>query len=164
MSLKLKMNNPIGVGLVIAAGAYLVYRGSKKLMTKDNEQIDYIARTAWGEARSEGKTGMQAVINVIMNRVNAGAWYGATPKEVVLKKWQFSCWNENDPNRLLLMAVDERDKNFATAKELATLAYNGQLPDITDGALGYYNPDVIKNYPYDVEYLGQIGNHIFWKE
>ena len=63
------MQNKIGVFLVAALGSYFIFRGGKRLMTNDAEQIDYMARTAWGEARGEGTTGMQAVINVIMNRV-----------------------------------------------------------------------------------------------
>lgn len=58
-------------------------------MTNDDEQIDYMARTMWGEARGEGATGMRAVGHVIMNRVKAGSWYGATPKDVVLKNGSF---------------------------------------------------------------------------
>ena len=110
------MNNPVGVGLVLAVGAFLVYRGGKNIMTDKNEQIDAMARTAWGEARGEGKEGMQAVLNVIMNRVQAGSWYGATPKEVCQKPAQFSVWNKSDPNYSPMLKVNDSDSNFALAK------------------------------------------------
>lgn len=158
------MQNKIGIFLVLGA-AYLVFRGGKKLMTNDNEQIDYMARTAWGEARGEGATGMQAVINVIMNRVKAGSWYGATPKEVCLKKSQFSCWNKNDPNYSKLLTVNDSDENFAKAKALAVLAYNGQLPDITNGATNYLALKSLSTVPSwvdDMEEVASIGNHTFY--
>lgn len=76
-----------------------------QIVDKDKE-IDLLARTAWGEARGEGVSGMQAVINVVQNRVARGGWWGATIEDVVLKPWQFSAWNANDPNRAKLLAVD----------------------------------------------------------
>ena len=159
------MQNKIGVFLVAAVGSYFIFRGGKKLMTNDAEQIDYIARTAWGEARGEGETGMQAVINVIMNRVSAGSWYGATPKEVVLKKSQFSCWNSTDPNYSKLIAVNESDESFVTAKKLATLAYSGNLPDITNGATNYLalgSLSTVPSWAAKMEQVALIGNHTFY--
>lgn len=91
------MQNKPGVLLLALVGSFLIYRGGKIALTDKDEQIDYMARTAWGEARGEGSRGMQAVINVIMNRVRAGSWYGATPKEVCTKKSQFSVWNKKRP-------------------------------------------------------------------
>lgn len=159
------MNNPVGIGLIMTLGGYLIFRGGKMALTRDDEQIDYMARTAWGEARGEGLQGMQAVLNVIMNRVKAGSWYGATPKEVCLKKSQFSVWNTDDPNYAPMLIVDETDKNFAAAMELATAAYYGSLPDITNGATNYlalgsmsYTPSWVK----DMRLVAQIGNHTFY--
>ena len=57
----------------------------RKALIDDNNEIDLLARTIWGEARGEGQTGMQAVANVIMNRVKKGGWWGATVQDVVLK-------------------------------------------------------------------------------
>ena len=156
------MQNPVGVALVAGLGAFLMFRGGKQMLTDTNEQIDYIARTAWGEARGEGATGMQAVVNVIMNRTKNGGWYGLTPKEVCLKKWQFSCWNENDPNREKLLAVTTADKNFAKALDLATLAYNGQLPDITGGATNYHAKSILPSWASRMTKTAEIGQHIFY--
>ena len=124
-----------------------------------------MARTAWGEARGEGNRGMQAVINVIMNRVRAGSWYGATPKEVCTKKSQFSVWNKNDPNYVPMLAVTTADENFALAKQLATAAYNGNLPDITNGATNYLALGSLSSVPgwvASLEEVAVIGNHTFY--
>mgnify|MGYP001162347914 FL=1 len=60
----------------------------------DEQKI--VAMTILGEARNQGQAGMYAVACVIAER--SISWK-KTPKQVCLKKFQFSCWNENDPNR-----------------------------------------------------------------
>ncbi len=144
---------------------YLIFLSGKKILTNDDEQIDYMARTMWGEARGEGATGMRAVGHVIMNRVKAGSWYGATPKDVVLKKWQFSCWNADDPNRPKLLAVTTADSNFALAQSLAKAIYAGTMPDITNGATNYLALGSLSKVPSwasKMTQVAEIGNHTFY--
>ncbi len=59
-----------------------------------------LARCIWGEARGEPIQGKLAVAHVVLNRVKAQSYYGKTIRDVILKPWQFSCFNENDPNLL----------------------------------------------------------------
>ena len=49
------MQNKPGVLLLALVGSFLIYRGGKIALTDKDEQIDYMARTAWGEARGEGR-------------------------------------------------------------------------------------------------------------
>ena len=157
------MPAPAVLGIVLGYGAY---RGTKKVIDPaKKENIDILARTAWGEARGEGMQGMQAVCNVVMNRVKKNNWFGKSPKEVCLKKSQFSCWNKNDPNYAQLTKVDETDKNFATAKQLATLAVAGGLADITGGATHYLALKSLKTVPSwtkNMKVVSTIGNHTFY--
>lgn len=103
------------------------------------QDIDILARTLWGEARSEGRAGMQAVANVVMNRYRQRkSRFGMTVREVCLKPAQFSAWNRNDPNRPLMQAVGLSDARFRLAYEIAQLAVTGKLPDITHGSDHYY--------------------------
>lgn len=148
----------------IVAFSWWGYRMVRKQLIDDNEEIDLLARTMWGEARGEGSKGMQAVANVVMNRVEKGGWWGATVKDVVLKKSQFSCWNENDQNRAKLLSVTTADTNFWTAKKLAALAYNGQLDDITGGATHYHAKSVLPAWASKLTWTATIGNHIFYEE
>lgn len=159
------MKNNLKAAIILTAMGYLIFRTGKKVLTDKDEQIDIMARTAWGEARGEGTQGMQAVINVIMNRVKAGSWYGATPKEVCLKKSQFSCWNTNDPNYKPMLAADETDELFVVAKNLATAAYNGKLADITGGATNYLalgSLTKIPSWASKMTEVASIGNHTFY--
>ena len=83
------------------------------------DDISVMAGTLWGEARSEGEQGMIAVGNVIMNRVAAKSWYGDHIKGVCLKEWQFSCWNDNDPNKQKILELDYTDDAFCKALTLS---------------------------------------------
>ncbi len=109
------------------------------------DDIDVLARTIWGEARNQGREGMQAVANVIANRVNTDLgndgrpdWWGEGWAGVCKRPWQFSCWNEGDPNRAKLEAVTARDPQFARALDIAGQAVAGTLPDLTGGATSYH--------------------------
>ena len=146
---------------------YTTYRGTKKAIVDDSKdkQIDTLARTAWGEARGEGTQGMQAVCNVVMNRVKKGGWYGLTPEDVCLKPYQFSCWLKSDPNREKLLSVNESDQSFATAKTLAKQAVNGKLPDITRGATHYLalkSLSAVPSWTKGMKVVASIGNHTFY--
>jgi spore germination cell wall hydrolase CwlJ-like protein len=163
--MSLRDRNIFGILLVLAVGSAAAYRGAKQVLKDDDKEIDIMARTMWGEARGEGKTGMQAVANVIMNRVKKGGWWGATPAEVCKKKSQFSCWNKTDPNYYKLIAVNESDPDFRTALTLARSAYSGTLPDITGGATNYLALASLKSIPSWVKGMtktAQIGNHTFY--
>lgn len=140
------------------------YRGFKVVTVTDNSEIDVLARTIWGEARGEGYAGMQAVANVIMNRVKRGGWYGLTVTEVCKKPFQFSCWNVNDVNYAKIQNVTTADNQFLQAVNIATQAINGSLMDITGGATEYHTRSIKPNWNYaKLEQTAEIGNHIFYR-
>ena len=67
--------------------------------------IDIMARTIYGEARSEPWLGQIQVGLVILNRVRMDLWNDGNPDwwgegiaAVCQKPLQFSCWNLHDPN------------------------------------------------------------------
>ncbi len=130
-------------------------------------EIDVLARTLWGEARGEGSIGMQAVANVILNRVDiaesrAGFWWGNNIIQVCQKPYQFSCWNRSDPNFQKLQAVDESDIYFATAKRMARRAQAGVLPDVTNSATHYHAAGVTPYWAETEKPVAVLGRHIFY--
>ena len=147
---------------LLTAISFWGYRMIKKALVNPNAEIDTMARTLWGEARGEGATGMQAVANVISNRVKRGGWYGATYQEVCLKPYQFSCWNDTDPNYNKLLNVNKSDSQFAQAVQIATKAYNGELDDITGGAINYHAKNANPYWSKTMTKTARIGNHIFY--
>ena len=154
----------IVAALILLPISFWGYRMAKYLLTDKDNEIDLMARTLYGEARGEGDQGMQAVANVIMNRVNAGKWYGKTVEEVVLKPKQFSCWNESDPNREKIVQVTASNPTFLRALAISKGAYEGTLDDITRGATHYHYYQITPIWADKMEPTVRIGNHIFYKE
>lgn len=105
-------------------------------------ELEILTLTLIGEARGESIEGQVAVANVIRNRVlTRGKSYGF----ICLESKQFSCWNNNDPNRLLL---DELGGRFLLGNKLEIPSYNqclcvargilkNEILDNTRGALNY---------------------------
>lgn len=147
--------------LIVIAAIYLAYRIAKKGYDMTEDQADYMARTLYGEARGEGARGMQAVANVIMNRVKQGGWYGASVKDVVLKPYQFSCWNENDVNSAIILNANSAQ--LATARNIAERVISGELPDITGGATHYHAKSITPYWAKSLTKTATIGNHVFYK-
>ena len=104
-------------------------------MSLPDEEL--LARCIWGEARGESIEDMVAVANVVINRLGKKIRYGSTIKEVILKPWQFSCFNEKDEN-FPLLRQGPKDKYFDICKSIAKLACKGLLVDNTDKANLYY--------------------------
>ncbi len=155
------------VKLLILIGAiWWGYRMVTKGYTtalKQPEEVDLLARTAWGEARGEGATGMEMIMHVVMNRVKRGGWWGATVSDVVKKPYQFSTWNKNDPNYQKMLSVDLNDTQFKTAVQLAQSVYSGELTDKTGGATHYHSNAVNPSWADSSKITAVYGNHIFYK-
>jgi spore germination cell wall hydrolase CwlJ-like protein len=133
------------------------------------ETVDILARTLWGEARGEPLRGIEAVAAVVLNRValatgRRGWWWGNTIIQVCRKPFQFSCWNEGDPNRARLMDVDAGDLVFATCRRIARRAAAGLLDDPTRGATHYHNRTVDPGWAQGRTPCAEIGNHLFYKD
>jgi len=132
--------------------------------------IETLARTIWGEARGEGKAGMEAVASVIMNRVKKPRWWGRDVQSICLKPSQFSCWLKDDPsckaNYEKMISVTDIDPQYAQALVIAERAVAKTLRDPTGGAT-HYHASTMEKYPaWSKKYKKtiHIGNHIFYKE
>ncbi len=142
----------MGMVLLTIAGAWLYWQ----------HNVEWAARVAWGEARGEPDDGMQAVLNVMMNRKSDPRFPG-TLSGVAKQAWQFTAYNEGDPNREKLLAVTDDDPEFRRAKRLAAFAQLGLLWDVTDGATYFHARDITRpDYLADAEISAEIGNHIFY--
>jgi spore germination cell wall hydrolase CwlJ-like protein len=129
-----------------------------------DDPITCLARTIYWEARSDGDGGMEAIANLVMNRLGHEG-FPSTVCEVVKQgkehgACQFSWWCEDRAHDA------EEEKPYARAKEIAREALNGQLKDRTGGAMYFYHkgskgsaPDWAKKYVRTAE----VGDHIFYK-
>lgn len=127
--------------------------------------IDVLARTLWGEARGEPAEGKIAVAWVICNRVAKPRWWGRDVISVCRKPWQFSCWNENDPNRTKLLAVTPATESFLRCIARAAGVLAGIYTDPTGGATHYLNPHLADpDWDDGMIVTARIGRHVFFKE
>lgn len=108
---------------------------------------DLIAAVVWGEARGEGQDGMEAVAEVVLNRLQDGR-FGATVTEVAVKD-QFHGLGQEDPQEAAFEAVDAVFRDGQTG--------------LTNGALYFCtgNPDAIKAGLVEV---ARVGRHIFYTD
>lgn len=120
-----------------------------------------LALTAIGEARGDDADGSSleervAVMCVIRNRVRAGR-FGSNWGAVIFQPKQFSCWNDEDSNRALLLSLSDGMKQqplqhlpqwlfalYAETYGLAQLVYQNTILDHTGGATHYYAPAAMK--------------------
>ncbi|MBX9805594.1 MAG: cell wall hydrolase [Alphaproteobacteria bacterium] len=137
---------------------------------KSDKDIDLLARTIYGEARGEfnGKAGLASLIavgNVVMNRVRLKGWFGHTIQEVCHKPWQFSCWNEQDPNRLILLQKEILDPVFFICRDVANKVFRQEWPDLTKGS-DHYHATTMSLYPKWSKGIPPkvcIGKHVFYQ-
>jgi len=125
--------------------------------------IDTMARTLWGEARGEGRAGMEAVASVIMNRVNDPRRWPNDVTGVARQPWQFSAWNANDPNLPRMQRVTDSDPQFRIALDIARNAINGTLQDRTNGANHFHTHAVRPSWSRGVTPVAMIGGHRFFR-
>lgn len=164
-----------------------------KLTLQEQPDELLLALTLYGEARGETALGKRAVAWVVRNRRElAEAWLAkrgrahplfgnGTIAGVVLRPWQFSCWNKGDPNLHKLMDIVQSDGAsvhgglWGVLKAVAKGVLEGEWDDPTFGAT-HYCTVALWGADKDGAWHGQaeieagrtketvqIGNHVFAK-
>ena len=137
-----------------------------KFLNTSEKQI--LALAIYGEARGESTEGKIAVGSVILERVKRNKWYGQGVHGVILKPWQFSCFNENDPNYQRLLHIAEQWDEEITINMALNDCY-GIAAHLLDGTI---SPNVeathYKVYTCDASWakkltkIARIGTHEFF--
>ena len=138
--------------------------GGKKPQLSDFSMEDILARVLWGEAEGEGADGMQAVGNVIMNRVERDSKYDADAQDIVMEYKQFS--SVGDPKRLeAMMNLSKDNPEYIQALEISKKLLAGEMEDITGGATHFYNPNTAAKHDWIDKYpvTFKLKNHWFAK-
>ncbi|HEY8343328.1 MAG TPA: cell wall hydrolase [Calditerricola sp.] len=127
--------------------------------------------TLIGEARGEPDEGKIAVAWVIRNRAemdlgNDGKpdWWGDTIYDVCLKPWQFSCWNEGDPNRKVLDTTSTSDPIYRACRAIVDAVLAGEYPDPTHGATHYCTLTLTPAWAKGRVPVAIIGRHKFFRD
>jgi spore germination cell wall hydrolase CwlJ-like protein len=126
-----------------------------------NEAITCLSRTIYWEAKGGSTADMEAVANVILNRIGHEGFPG-TICEVVKqgsekKACQFSWWCDGRSDHA------EEESAYATSKEIARKALNQQLPDQTHGAMYFHDRNVKPEWATKYIKTAETGKFLFYK-
>lgn len=117
-------------------------------MTAIDTELNYFICTVFGEARGEPLEGIVGVANVIKNRFVASR---KTYKDIVLAPRQFSCWNQDDPNKsivtTLLISLESGEVFLDSTKRQLIAAVKAVYEnDFKDNVFGSKNYVTLSRY------------------
>ena len=138
------------------------------------DDYEALRRTVYGEARNQPLDGQYAVAFTVMNRLRHPRlrWWGTSVEAICLKPHQYSCWNEGDPNRVVIAAASENLPPFLKASIVAATVLLSLRSDNTEGATHYHTvhaPSGARSWPpYWAKSMKPtgviIGSHVFYRE
>jgi N-acetylmuramoyl-L-alanine amidase len=142
--------------------------GFKPQVQHSFSAIDILARTLFGEARSEPMNGIIGVAAVVANRTHAQRLqWGLTVEEVCKMPKQFSCWNTpvtaaDTTNQKAMLEVGPETPVFIQCVNVARQTLSGEIVDPTHGANHYFNPaGGVPSFAVGVTPTRVIGRHTF---
>jgi spore germination cell wall hydrolase CwlJ-like protein len=122
-----------------------------------DDAITCLARSIYWEAKGKDSADMEAVANVVMNRLGHEGFpdtvCGVVKQGSETKSCQFSWWCDGKPD------TAQQEAPYAIAKEIARKALNKQLPDHTHGAL-YFHDRTVKPV-WAKEYINTVDIGLF---
>ena len=123
-----------------AAATVPLARGDFAPLVARQDAREAITRVAFAEAGNQGDSGLAAVVYTILNRVQDGRW-GGSVEAVVNARGQFEPVMRagGDWRRLPAPTVAQR----ARIETILNLALEGRLPDLTNGARYFQNPQIV---------------------
>ena len=144
-------------------------RDPKERDPREMNAAEVLARTIYGEARGEPAQGRNAVAAVVMNRVaraneRDGWWWGRDVSSVCLKPYQFSCWNEGDPNRAKILNVAPGHRVYDACLKIALRAVTHDLDDPSQGATHYHARGARPPWARGKTPVAAIGKHLFYAD
>lgn len=108
-------------------------------------QFILVALCVWREARGESIDAKRAVAWCIHNRASRPSWWGRSHAEVVLKPYQFSSFNQGDPNAVKFPA--DGDPAWQDSLAVTGEMFAGRSIDPTDGSTHYYDDSIASHPP-----------------
>lgn len=115
------------------------YQASLQSVELSSDDRDAIARVAYAEASNQGDSGLAGVVYTIINRLISGQW-GGSVSAVVNAPHQFEPVHSAGGWRNLPPLSPSQQARVDT---IVNLALDGRLPDLTNGALFFQNPEVV---------------------
>lgn len=127
--------------------------------------LELLSLCVWREARGEGLLGKRGVAHVVKNRADRPSWWGDSIHTVILHPFQFSSFNEGDPNSSKW--PEDADAFYSDSLTVSEdVLVNGD-EDITGGAVNYYDisiPPPAWTWAADMVFTVALGRFRFFKE
>lgn len=134
--------------------------------------LEVLSLTIYGEARGESISGQIAVGCVIRNRF----WEAShkSYKDICLAPLQFSCWNDDDPNHILLESMAQRlitgsnivDAHYIQCSWVAEGIIDNLILDNTNKAHNYMTKELFDrdkpNWAKATTEVTEIGKQVFF--
>ena len=121
--------------------------------------------TLMGEARGEGKEGILAVSNVIVNRYNNNLKYKSI-SEVCLEDKQFSFWNDRaliEKQINVINSDNNKEITQFTANLVNKILNKEKIPNVLGkNVLNYCRFDCFPKWRNDNKIVAKIKNHVFF--
>ena len=126
-----------------------------------DDAITCMARSIYWEAKGKDTADMEAVANVVMNRLGHEGFPDTVCAVVKqgseTKSCQFSWWCDGKSDSV------QEETQSALAKEIARKALNKQLPDRTGGAMYFHDKTVKPVWAKEYIKTASIGLFVFYK-
>jgi N-acetylmuramoyl-L-alanine amidase len=125
-----------------------------------------LALCNWREARGESLDAKLAQAWTVRNRaMNPSWWGGPSYASVILKPYQFSSFNHNDPNASKMPT--EEDSSWTECLTIANEVYSGTGTDLTSGCSHYFDKSLDSHPPSwaaEMVHVIDIGNLRFYRK
>lgn len=126
-----------------------------------DDAIVCLSRTIYWEAKGGSDADMEAVANVVLNRLGHEGYpdtiCGVVKQGSEKKACQFSWWCDGRSDQV------QEDDRYAASKEIARKALNQQLADRTAGAMYFHDRNVKPAWASEYIRTAQTDKFVFYK-
>ncbi|WJE87924.1 endolysin [Phage C48C1] len=163
----MKLIRTFSVTALVSIFTYVGYVNASPQVS--NEDLECLALNVYHEARSESLAGQYAVADVVLNRVESpiypnnvcdvvyqGIMWEGFP---VRDKCQFSWYCDGKSDH-----PTETDSWYRAIGVAVNILHNDQFRGITESATHYHTEYVNPTWNKSMNYIGRIGNHLFYLE
>lgn len=128
----------------------------------DSRDLDCLTQAVYYEARGEGRAGMQAVAQVVLNRTR----HGAFPKTVCGVVYQGASRRTGCQFSFTCNGAMRRGVNrsaWSRARDVAAQALSGQVYSAVGTATHFHTTGVSPRWRHSLVRVNQVGSHIFYR-